>query len=184
MSCLCNWRRGGIDEDRSGGGSSTKGDSNFIIIVDSQMSSKRRELKTRLESLLKEIDKLKKLFEHDQISTLLHLRWKISASIEMDFAQINKVAKMGDFLPTKKLSELTQQSDYQITDMRAVETKFGKRIIVDVRDEFAVFLPARLAKVFHEDNVTFMKMIETAHNGQLYMNYFGGKYNSVEFKQM
>lgn len=102
----------------------------------------------------------------------------------MDFTSINKIGKMAEFLPTKKLAELSLQADYPITDIKAVQTKFGKRIVADVSDEFVVFLPARFVKAFDEDKDMFEKMVEAAHNNQLCMNYIGGKYNSIEFKRI
>lgn len=101
----------------------------------------------------------------------------------MDFTGINKVGTIAEFLPTKKLSELTAQSEYPISDIRAVQTKFGKKFIADVSDEFTVFLPTRLVKVLDEDTVMFEKLLAAAKGGHLNMKYFGGKYNSIEFKR-
>lgn len=102
----------------------------------------------------------------------------------MDLSAINKVAKMAEFLPTKKLVDLDVQHDYPVNDMKFVQTKFGRRIVAELCGEFVVFLPARLVKAFEADEELFNTMVEASHDGQLYMNYFGGKYNSVEFKRL
>lgn len=144
------------------------------------MQPERCELKERLELLLKSIDSVK--VTYDEILFKLHQPILTTATAtNMDFKGINKVGKMSEFLPVKKIMELEVQSTHRISDIRAVQTKFGKRYVADVSKDFTVFLPTRLANAFDENPSTFEEMVTAAHNDQLDMKYHGGKYNSIEF---
>jgi len=100
----------------------------------------------------------------------------------MDFSQINKIGKVSEFLPTKKLSDLTIGTDYRITGVRNVQTKYGPRITIDVNDELTCFLPQRFVKAFEENTALFHQMVAAARDNNLLMNYQGTKFNNLEFK--
>lgn len=100
----------------------------------------------------------------------------------MDFSRINKVGKVAAFLPTKKLSELTLEKDYTVTDIKTVHTVWGSRVVIEVESEFSCFLPARFVKVFEEDEQFFEQMKAAAHENKLLMCYYGTNLNSLEFK--
>lgn len=91
---------------------------------------------------------------------------------------------MADFLPIKKLSDLTVQEEYSVTDLRFVRTKYGKRVIIDVANEFTCFLPGRFVHLFEDDNGLFEQMIAAAHKNKLGMQYLGSEFNNLEFKQL
>lgn len=91
---------------------------------------------------------------------------------------------MPEFLPTKKLTEMEVQREYPISGMKFVQTRYGKRVVVELSGQFAVFLPERLAKAFENDEALFQQMIESSQKNHLYMTYHGGKYNSVTFKDL
>ncbi|XP_043479898.1 uncharacterized protein LOC122509730 [Leptopilina heterotoma] len=99
----------------------------------------------------------------------------------MDLQRINAVGRMEKFLPTKPLSELTPGSQFAVTMLRKVQTKYGERIVAELNKSFNVFLPARFAKAFEVDNTTWMSMQEAANNNKLQMIYLGGVYNNIEF---
>lgn len=99
------------------------------------------------------------------------------------FSQINKVGKItADFLPVKKLCELDLEKDYQITGVRISATKYGSRVIVDIDNSFACFLPARCAKALAESSDLFEQMKKAVQDNNLLMCYGGGEYNEVQFK--
>lgn len=100
----------------------------------------------------------------------------------MDFSRINKVGKAAEFLPTKKMHELELEKDYKISNLRRVQTKWGSRIIIDIEDKFTCFLPTRFVKLFEEDTTLFAEIQAAALNNNLLMQYFGSKFNNVEFK--
>lgn len=101
----------------------------------------------------------------------------------MDFSRINKVGLLTEFLPVKRLAELTPEKEYIVTDIKRVQTKWGSRITVDVEGEFTCFLPTRFVKLFEEDDALFHQMTAVAHANNLILRYYGGKFNSMEFKE-
>lgn len=99
----------------------------------------------------------------------------------MDFSGINRITTQSDFLPTKKLTDLTVEGDYIITDIRLLKTRYGDRYVADIKGEFTVFLPARVVHAFEENSALFEELLKTARAGQLAMKYLGGKLNGIEF---
>lgn len=62
----------------------------------------------------------------------------------MDLTRINRVGRLEKFLAMKKLMDLNMYENYQITNLKKVQTKYGVRIKVDVNDSFTVLLLARM----------------------------------------
>ena len=50
----------------------------------------------------------------------------------MVFTNINKVARMADYLPTKKIIELEPLTYYKITAFRTANTKFGSKFMATI----------------------------------------------------
>ena len=103
---------------------------------------------------------------------------------KMDLKAINAVGRMDGVMPTKPLSDLTLKKKYAVTKIRKVHTKHGTRIVAELENQFAVFLPSRIMKIFEDVHCeeTFEKLEETAASKKLYFCYFGGPYNLFEFK--
>ena len=112
------------------------------------------------------------------IITILSL--KLIRTTTMNLSRVNSVAS---FLPTKKLRELTSDQDYKITKLREIKIRFGKRIIAELNNDFSVFLPARIFKIFESDEKLYKDMMEAAQSGLLILKYIGGVYNKIEFKK-
>ncbi|CAG5079599.1 Protein of unknown function [Cotesia congregata] len=98
----------------------------------------------------------------------------------MDFEAINKVNHLEDFLPTKKLTDLTVNNEYRISELKIVNTKFGPRIIAIIDDLYVVFLPARTAKLL-KDPEDIKKFNVAALKKELFLLYLGGQFNNFEF---
>ena len=60
----------------------------------------------------------------------------------MDIEKLNKVAQN---LPTRKMSELDKSRQFVVTGMRKVETRYGTRVVVELDDEGQTFLPTRMS---------------------------------------
>ena len=99
----------------------------------------------------------------------------------MDLSKINKISRLENFLPTKKLMELDIGRDYKITAMKKADTKFGSQIIVGLDNEFSVFLPTRISKALKNNPEQFQYMFEASAEDRLLICYLGGKYNECEF---
>lgn len=99
----------------------------------------------------------------------------------MDFSKINKVARLEDFLPTKKIAELENGKTYKITFIKNVQTKFGPQVTVELDGEFSIFLPSRIGKMLHQDQEQFQELTKVSAENHLYLRYLGGKYQQCEF---
>lgn len=102
----------------------------------------------------------------------------------MDLSRLNEISRLEDFLPTKKLSELEINRTYEVTNMKFVNTKYGKQIVADLERRCSVFLPARTSQVLNDDEDLFKKMRYSSHNHGLPIRYLDGKYNRIEFVEM
>lgn len=102
----------------------------------------------------------------------------------MDLSKINKVGRLDNLLPNRKMSELKVGKTYTVNDLRVVQTKYGIRIIADLNGKFCVFLPARIGKVLTEDAPYLEELISAARQTRLRMEYHGGQYNQIEFQYL
>lgn len=62
----------------------------------------------------------------------------------MDLSELNSVGRV-EFLPTKKLAELTLNRAYSVSKLKQVQTKFGPRYLVELEGEFDMFLSKRIS---------------------------------------
>lgn len=99
----------------------------------------------------------------------------------MDLSKINKVSRLDNFLPTKKLSELEPDKTYQVTELKTINTVFGVQTTMGLNNEFSVFLPARINKMLQDDQEQFQQMSQTSAENHLFVRYIGGKYHQCEF---
>lgn len=100
----------------------------------------------------------------------------------MDFTRINQVGLLEVPLPIKRLAELELEKEYYITGIRSVQTIWGARIVVDLDGEFTSYLPTRFVKAFEDAGELFQQMSEAAACKKLIMQYYGTKFNKLEFK--
>jgi hypothetical protein len=73
----------------------------------------------------------------------------------MNFENINAAAAI-DKLPLKKVSELTLNEVYIITDIAKVKTKVGDAILVKT-DQFKCFIPKKWLEILTEEVIEEMK---------------------------
>lgn len=102
----------------------------------------------------------------------------------MDLSKLNEVSRLEKFLPTKRLSDLEMDKPYEITNMRFVNTKYGRQVVADLEKNFSVFLPARTNHLLDDDADLFGKMMLRTRNHGLALRYLGGKYNRIEFIEL
>ncbi|XP_014215083.1 regulator of G-protein signaling 6-like [Copidosoma floridanum] len=62
-----------------------------------------------------------------------------------DLTALNKVASRG-FLPCKKITEMIVNHSYMVTKLKKVNTKYGIKAVVELNDEFQLFLPSAMSK--------------------------------------
>ena len=101
----------------------------------------------------------------------------------MDLSKANFVANV-IVSPTKKLKDISTDQVHRISNFGEAQTQYGKRIIVELYDEFVVFLPARMVKLYEVDEEFYNEMKKAALDNHLGLQYFGGKYSKIEFKHL
>ena len=99
----------------------------------------------------------------------------------MDFATLNKVARLDEMLPTKKMSDLELNVDYLISEVKEVKTRYGDKLLVCINNEFNVFLPLRLSKTLTENPELYEQFKTGVESGSLQMRFLGGKFFKCEF---
>ena len=99
----------------------------------------------------------------------------------MDLTKLNKVARLDNMLPTKKMSELEMHTDYLISDVKEVKTRYGDKLLVTIDNEYNVFLPLRMSRTLLDDPVLFEHFKKGVKSGSLRMQFLGGKFFQCEF---
>ncbi|KAK0073008.1 hypothetical protein PV326_013878 [Microctonus aethiopoides] len=99
----------------------------------------------------------------------------------MDFTKLNEISQKDCFLPKKVWSELQLNTEYNVTDMKKVNTKFGERIIMTFNNEIVVFLPLRIVKFLLNNVEEYTQIVRGIEHQNMIMHYIGGKYGACEF---
>ncbi|KAK0073289.1 hypothetical protein PV326_013561 [Microctonus aethiopoides] len=99
----------------------------------------------------------------------------------MDFTRLNEISQKSGIRPTKVWSELESNVEYDVTNIKTVNTKFGQRIIMTFNNEFDGFLPQRIVKFLLDDIEEYTQIVGGIEHQNLIMHYIGGKYGACEF---
>lgn len=97
----------------------------------------------------------------------------------MNFEKLNAAIAL---LPTKKMVDLDINQKYKVTEMKKVTTQFGPCIVLNLNDEFQLFLPDRVLTFFNDNDTMFTEMLEKIVNSTLSFVYLGDK--KFEFMNM
>lgn len=96
----------------------------------------------------------------------------------MNFNTLNSIAR-GPFLPKKRFSDLNVNETYAITKIRQVNTKYGVKTVVEIDEEFQLFLPNRVCKALDENEELFHQLAAKVNKYELCIKYLGG--DKIEF---
>ena len=96
----------------------------------------------------------------------------------MDLTNLNKIAG-GEYLTTKKLTELETNRHYMVTALKPVNTRFGSKIVAILDEEFQVFLPQRVSLALDKDTKLYDSLCDQANKLQLFLDYKGN--GALEF---
>lgn len=66
-------------------------------------------------------------------------------------ARINNKSRQGTFLPVLKYADLAPTQLYDITRAKRLTTEFGPTIVIDLNNEYSLFLPKRTVRCFDGD---------------------------------
>lgn len=80
-------------------------------------------------------------------------------------SRVNKKTRKSPFLPQVKYGDLTPLQVFTITKAKRVTSEFGPAIVIDLNNEFCLFLPNRTFKKFEgedgeEDFQEFLRVIK------------------------
>lgn len=92
----------------------------------------------------------------------------------MDFSKINEVSNK-EYLPVKRLIDLEVGAKYMLTAIRKVKTEFGKKVVVEIDEEFQVFLPARVCDSLYEFQNMFDDLEAKVNKLELFLHYNGNR---------
>ena len=101
---------------------------------------------------------------------------------------LNEAAEVKPFLPTKKMADLPIGEKQLVTAFFVRNTMFGKRIVLELKDECSVFLPGRMRGLTTnekfiasmEENVV-KRLVYLEHVGQLEINGKSTKFPDIKF---
>lgn len=92
-------------------------------------------------------------------------------------AKLNAAAT---YLPTRKLKELAP-GDYTLTGIRRVVTKYGNKVVAELNQECAVFLPVRVLELLAKDEAMFKEVEEAVRQRKLVMRRVEKKEGEFSF---
>ena len=95
----------------------------------------------------------------------------------MDFDKLNAVAER--YVPVKKLIDLEQGVDFQITQQRKVKTQYGVAIVLTIDNKFQVFLPKKYHVFFYENEDEYEKFKTEIIQNTMYINHLG--FSKIKF---
>ncbi|KAG7196348.1 hypothetical protein KM043_000025, partial [Ampulex compressa] len=81
---------------------------------------------------------------------------------------------MGPFLPKKDFTDLEDGTVYIVTMMRQVTTRFGTKVVVELKGEFQVFLPSRVSRALVENNNLYEELLNKMQHFKLFIDYQEG----------
>lgn len=99
----------------------------------------------------------------------------------LNLEPLNKVATLGDILPTKTRAELTLNLEYMVTEVKVISTSFGEKVVVVLNAESVVYLPKRLSDVLMMDPKKLETLQFISSTKGLKIMFLEGKYNRCVF---
>lgn len=80
------------------------------------------------------------------------------------------------------MCELNDNGEYQVTELKLINNKFGDSIVASLDSKFFVYLPKRATTAIREDLSALLKLNKVIEEEQnLYIGYLGGQYNKFKF---
>lgn len=101
---------------------------------------------------------------------------------EMNLEKLNAVGRGQNQRTCKALKELVPDQLYEIENIRKANTKFGEKVIVDLKDDIYCYLPERVSKqLLFEDEAGFVEFKEQLKRSEISIRRLKGRWNPVEF---
>uniref|UniRef100_A0A0C9RC75 CoaA protein n=1 Tax=Fopius arisanus TaxID=64838 RepID=A0A0C9RC75_9HYME len=108
---------------------------------------------------------------------------KMSAAKKKNYScdKMNKICRMENILPTKKIAELEIQKLYEVNVLKEIKTCYGLKIVVELDSSFQIWLPERIGTAFLQDRDELAAYETLAKEGSLYIRFLDKKFNKCEF---
>lgn len=87
------------------------------------------------------------------------------------FDNLNTVAGESEYLPKIKLNDLEQDTNYIVTKIKKINTKYGMKVVLELREEWQFFVPKRVNDMIIHDDELYEFMCEHVQKMQLHMRY-------------
>ena len=88
----------------------------------------------------------------------------------MGFENLNMIAA-NTILPVVRFADLQNNTDYMITELKQVDTRFGKRIVAILNGESQTYFPDRIQQRFQANPDELTEAVNTAKSGKLILAY-------------
>ena len=88
---------------------------------------------------------------------------------------LNNVAS-STFLPRKSWDDLAQDQSYMVTEIKKLNTKYGKRMVFIINQalgQFQIFVPTRVSNTLYEDDKLYYKLAAKAKKLKLFILKLG-----------
>ena len=100
----------------------------------------------------------------------------------MDLRKLNMVAKNTNQSTLNKISELSLLHDYVIENIRKVNTKFGRNVIVELEGDIYCYLPSRVStQLLSNGEQGLIEFKEHFMTSTIKMRRLDGPWNIVKF---
>ena len=90
--------------------------------------------------------------------------------ITVGFAsRVNSKSRKGGYLPTLRYADLTPTVLYVVTRAQRLNTDFGPTIVIDLSNEYSLFLPGRTVRSFDgpEGEEDFQALLKAINEGSV-----------------
>ena len=86
---------------------------------------------------------------------------------------LNIAAASPCYLPTKKLSDLSLDTLYNVSKIKKVQTKFGLKVVLELNNQFDIFLPKKVCDLLIQKDNLYHEFVEKMNAGNLKLKSLG-----------
>ena len=87
----------------------------------------------------------------------------------MDLTELNKLgaAAANTYLPTVKITELPKNQEMRVTELRRVNTRYGRKVVLSLDSRYSIFLSGRLSEGLLNNEQTLKNLSENVKENSL-----------------
>ena len=88
----------------------------------------------------------------------------------MDLSDLNAVTNT-TFLPTQRWTDLEKNKTFLVTKIKTVNTRFGKKIVLELDNTFQSFLPSRVNAMLENNSKLHDDLCEAVQEFKLFIDH-------------